>query len=43
MDAAVRARVNPELLAPSAPILLDTDVNKLVSEEDEDARFVINK
>lgn len=36
-------RVNPELLAPSAPILLDTDVNKLVSEDDEDAKFVINK
>ena len=35
--------MDPSLLSPAAPILLDTDVNRLVSAEDEEAKFVLNK
>ena len=36
-------RIDPELLAPSAPILLNEDVKQIISAEDEEARHVLNK
>lgn len=36
-------RLDPELFSPLGPILLDTDVNQVVSAEDEEAKFVLGK
>ncbi|KAG8216212.1 putative halogenase [Butyriboletus roseoflavus] len=43
MYESVHKRLDPELLSPMGPILLDSDVDRVISADDEEAKLVLSK
>ncbi|KAG2136715.1 putative halogenase [Suillus clintonianus] len=43
MHSAVKARLDPALTSPDAPVLLEQDIDRLIGDTDEEAKIVLSE
>ncbi|KAG1850803.1 putative halogenase [Suillus subalutaceus] len=43
MHSAVKARLDPSLTSPDAPVMTESDIDRLLGDADEEAKFVLSE